>query len=86
MGVRKGVPDYLVVIPTRGIRHQLDGTARGHRLLFIEMKRKNASPSDTKPEQLDWIAALGQVPGVEARVCKGYDEAVAFLEREIQTP
>lgn len=86
MGVRKGVPDYLVVIPTRATRHQLDGTTRTMRLLFVEMKRKNASPSDTSPEQLSWIAALGQVAGVEARVCKGYDEAVAFIEREIQTP
>lgn len=70
MGVRKGVPDYLIV--------------HGTQVLFIEMKRKGSSPSDTSPEQIGWLKALNLVPGIKAHVCKGYDEAVRVITQELQ--
>lgn len=75
MGVRSGLPDYLIVIER----------PNGRRLLFIEMKRKRSSPSNVSPAQREWIADLGLVPGVTAVVCKGYDEAVAAVEREMRS-
>ncbi len=78
-GVRKGVPDYII-FPKPG------------RLLFIEMKRNEAGlklnrlnrENAVKPEQREWIAALNEVPGVNAIVCCGYDEAVAAIEAEMR--
>jgi hypothetical protein len=64
IGLRAGIPDLIVVLPGAG-------------LLFIEMKRtKNSS---TTPEQVGWIEALNTCPGVEARVCKGAESAIAFI-------
>jgi hypothetical protein len=65
LGLRKGLPDMLVVLPSIG-------------LIFIELKRTKGST--TSPEQRSWIAALNTCPGVEARVCKGAAEAIAFIE------
>lgn len=45
MGVRRGVPDYIVV-------HR-----RTHRVVFIELKRRKKSKRSE--EQKVWIAALG---------------------------
>lgn len=66
MGLRPGLPDLLVVLPGVG-------------LLFIEMKRVKGGV--TSPEQLEWIAALNTVPGVEAVVCKGAAAAIAYIEQ-----
>lgn len=77
MGVRKGVPDYVIVIPA--------GANRPQRLLFLEMKRKKSVPSDVSPEQREWLADLGACAGVTALVAKGYDEAVAIIERELKS-
>lgn len=65
LGLRAGIPDMIVVLPAKG-------------LAFIEMKRKKNS--STTPEQVAWIEALNTCPGVEARVCKGADVAIAFIE------
>jgi hypothetical protein len=65
LGLRKGLPDMLVVLPNIG-------------LIFIEMKRTRGSTTST--EQKDWIAALNTCPGVEARICKGATEAIKFIE------
>lgn len=65
IGLRAGIPDLIVVLPGVG-------------LAFIEMKRtKN---STTTPEQKAWIEALNTCPGVEARICKGAEVAIAFIE------
>lgn len=64
-GVSKGFPDFAIVLPLIG-------------LALVELKRiKKSVPSD---EQLEWIDALNSCPGVEARVCKGADAAIAFIE------
>lgn len=68
-GVRKGVPDYIIV--------------HAQKILFIEMKRsalKN-QPSSVKQEQQEWIAELNTVPSVTAVVCFGFDEAIATITR-----
>lgn len=48
-------------------------------LYAIELKRKKNS--STSQAQRDWVVALNEA-GVQARVCKGHEEAIAFLERE----
>lgn len=59
MGVRPGIPDYIIVIQKR--------------LIFIEMKRKRFS-TVTKAQK-DWIMLLNGCEGVRAYICKGFDEA-----------
>lgn len=66
MGVAKGFPDFLIFLPDKGT-------------LAIELKR--VSRSVTSPEQKDWIDFLNTVPNVQAEICKGYQEAIAFVER-----
>lgn len=65
LGVRKGVPDYMIVVPNAG-------------LVFIEMKREKGGV--ISPEQQEWIAQLSSIPHVEAKICKGVTEAIMFLE------
>jgi hypothetical protein len=47
------------------------------RLIAIELKRSQGGR--VSPVQHEWIAALNDV-GVETRVCKGFEEAKAFIE------
>jgi hypothetical protein len=65
LGVRAGIPDLCVVLPGIG-------------LLFIEMKQ--TGQSKTSVAQKAWIALFNMVPCVEARVCKGAEVAIAFIE------
>lgn len=46
-------------------------------LIAIEMKRIKGST--TSPQQKEWIQRLNDV-GVPAKVCKGADEAIKFIE------
>lgn len=52
-----------------------------NRLIAIEMKRTKGST--TTQAQKDWLRLLNEA-GVPARVCKGYEEAKAFIE-EMET-
>jgi hypothetical protein len=45
---------------------------------FIAIEMKRTKGSVVSKEQKDWIEAL-QMAGVEARVCKGADEAIKFI-------
>lgn len=63
MGLNAGLPDMLIIVPTG--------------LAFVEMKRKKGGK--ISPEQQSWIDALNRCSGVEARVCYGCDEAIAFI-------
>jgi hypothetical protein len=51
---------------------------KGERMVALELKRKGGW---LRPEQREWLEALNQVPGVEARVCfpKDWDAIVAML-------
>jgi len=64
-GVRRGVPDYIIVMATGYI-------------LFVEMKR--ISGSTTAPEQKEWIKAINLCDNCEAKICKGSSEAIKFIE------
>jgi hypothetical protein len=67
-GLRAGLPDLLIVVKARS----------GDILTFCELKRvKN---SKTSPEQEVWVQTLLGCQGVQAAVCKGFDEAKLFLE------
>lgn len=46
---------------------------------FIAIEMKRVKGSVVSQEQKDWIEALNNA-GVEARVCKGADEAIKFIK------
>jgi hypothetical protein len=66
-GLKAGVPDTCLPVPR--------GRYAG---LWIEMKRRDAVPSDTKPEQRKWHEALRSM-GYRVEVCKGWEAAWAVL-------
>lgn len=66
LGVSAGVPDLFVAVPNVG-------------LLAIEMKRVKGSV--TSPAQKQWLAVLNSLPGVQAFVCKGADEAITVVSK-----
>ncbi|CAB4132397.1 VRR-NUC domain containing protein [uncultured Caudovirales phage] len=70
-GVSRGFPDYVVALPGIGVA-------------YIELKRVRGSA--TSPEQKAWIEILNTCPAAEARVCKGFDEARAFIEELLPLP
>lgn len=72
MGVSKGFPDYLVLIPAE--RSKLNKTI----MLFIEMKRTVGG--STSKEQKDWLDALNCVENVQGFVCKGFLAAKEIIE------
>jgi len=71
-GVRKGVPDIVVVIEPWQSKN-FEGA-----LLFIEMKR--VTGGRLSPEQKEWIDSLNLVSNVYARCCKGFVEAKCFVD------
>lgn len=73
MGTSKGFPDLLVFVPVYG----LDGEADAYQMCAIEMKRK--TNGRVTPEQKEWLNLL-QLSGVVSTVCKGAEEAIAFIE------
>ena len=75
-GLRKGVPDMLIVIPPE---RAVDGLGR---VVFCEIKRSKGGV--VSPEQKKWIAALNAVGGtVDAFVAHGADEAIEEIARAI---
>lgn len=64
MGVKSGVPDYLIVLPEKG-------------LLWIELKAKNGKAS---PTQREWVNDLNTVPNCEATICYSAQEAIEYVE------
>ena len=66
MGLRRGLPDMLVV-PATGC------------ILFVEMKR--LSGSTTSPEQKEWIDTINLCGNCEARICRGASAAETRLQR-----
>ena len=61
MGLRKGVPDICLPVPSRQ-----------YTALYIEMKRRKGGR--VSEEQRGWLAALNRV-GCKAVVCRGWEEA-----------
>ena len=79
-GLRKGVPDMLVVIPPEKSK---DG--EGYCLL-IELKRVKGGV--VSPEQKQWIGAINAlgVNNVQAYVAKGADEAIKVVSHYLAKP
>ena len=73
LGVRKGVPDMIICLDEKK-------TKSGKRILvFIEMKRvKGGRVSEEQQTWIDFLSSVGT--NVQARVCKGANEAIDFLE------
>jgi len=70
MGLCKGFPDYLVIVPIEKKKY----------IVCIEMKRKLKSLSQVSPKQKEWLAALQECEEVESYVAYGADEAIQFIE------
>lgn len=70
-GTSPGYPDYTILIPAR--RYPNAKT----RIMFLELKRRTGSK--TTVEQKEWVQRLNE-EGIPARICKGLDEAQAFID------
>jgi hypothetical protein len=70
MGVRAGLPDYVVVTKTD--------------VLFIEMKRASGKNKATLDQKI-WLQALADKP-VYSKVCYGFDEAKQFIDFSLENP
>lgn len=70
LGVKAGIPDLW--IPITGVG-----------MVVIEMKRpkETGKTNYPTPAQREWIEIFNQVPGCEAFVCYGADEAIKVIER-----
>lgn len=77
MGQSRGVWDYEVYIPIRGI----DNTIDCYQQVKIEMKRrKGGTVSD---EQKEW-GKIYELAGVPCKICKGADEAIKFVKKYLR--
>jgi len=68
MGLKKGLPDYVIVTPDK--------------VIFIEMKRAKKSLSKLGVEQKQWNEAINKTGG-HAFIAYGYEEAKKYLERTL---
>ena len=73
MGQSRGVWDYEVYVPIKGIT----GTVDCYELVKIEMKRKKGGV--VSPEQKVW-GKIYEKAGISCKVCKGADEAIDFVK------
>lgn len=71
MGVRSGVPDYIIILPAWFV------WKKTNKLIFIEMKRTQGGTVSLL--QKKWIKALNLCEGVDAHVAKGYKEAKEII-------
>lgn len=69
-GVRKGVPDLFIPVPSGGYHG-----------LFIEMKRADGKGRVSK-EQAEWIRLL-QAQGYRAHACNGAANAIALIRQHL---
>jgi len=70
-GLRKGVPDLMLPVPSKN----------GHHGLFIELKVVRGGK--VSKEQQRWIERLNE-QGYMAVVCKGCDEAIKTIKEYLQ--
>lgn len=68
-GMKRGYPDVNLPVPC--------GDYHG---LYIEMKRRNGTPFDLRPEQLWWISRLRE-QGYYAVVAYGWEDAASIIRR-----
>ena len=77
MGQSRGVWDYEVFVPIRGITGAIDC----YELLKIEMKRRQGGV--VSPEQKTW-GKIYELAGITCKVCKGADEAIRFVSQYLK--
>jgi hypothetical protein len=74
-GIRDGCPDFVLILKRWSI-------------CFIELKRQKPvlkswklwkSPSQVKPEQIEWNKELKQIPNCFAEICYWAEEAIMFI-------
>ena len=73
MGQSKGVWDYEIFIPIKGIT----GTVDSYQEIRIELKRQKGG--QVSSEQREW-GKIYEKAGIPCRICKGAGEAIAFVE------
>lgn len=66
MGLKKGVPDILILLKNK--------------IVFVEMKRIRGGI--VSKEQQEWINAINNIAdNIEAKICKGADEAINYIKQ-----
>lgn len=78
MGQSRGVWDYEVYIPIKGITGAVDC----YELVKIEMKRKVGGV--VSAEQKQW-QKIYEKAGINCKICKGADDAIDFVEQLVHT-
>lgn len=73
LGTSKGFWDLEVFIPIKGITGAVDC----YQQVMIEMKVKKGGT--VSPEQKEWKKVY-ELAGIPCKVCKGADEAIAFVD------
>lgn len=73
MGQSRGVWDYEVYVPIKGITGNVDC----YELVKIEMKRVKGGT--VSPEQKIW-GKIYEKAGITCKICRGADEAIDFIK------
>lgn len=73
MGQSKGVWDYEIFIPIKGIT----GTVDTYQEVRVELKRQKGGVVSS--EQKSW-GRIYEKAGIPCRICKGANEAIKFIE------
>lgn len=73
MGQSKGVWDYEVFVPIKGITGAVDC----YQQVKVEMKRQKGGT--VSPEQKQW-GKVYELAGIPCKVCKGAEEAIDFIK------
>lgn len=76
-GVKKGVSDVCLPVPMW--KGQVSPSKIHYCGIYIEMKRKNGTPADVKPEQGEFLEFV-QSQGYYGCVCFGWEQAAKTLE------
>lgn len=77
MGQSRGVWDYEVYVPIKGI----EGNVDCYQQLKIEMKRRHKGT--VSAEQKAW-GKIYELAGIPCKICKGSDEAINFVKNYLQ--
>lgn len=72
MGQSRGVWDYEVFLPVRGVTRTVDA----YQEIRIELKRQKGGT--VSPEQKNW-GRIYEKAGIPCRVCKGAGKAIEFI-------
>ena len=78
MGQSKGVWDYEIFVPIRGITGRVDC----YEQVKIEMKRVRGG--SVSPEQKAW-GKIYELAGIRCKICRGADEAIRFIDEIMES-